>query len=278
MKTRGWKSIVPKVLIYTVLILVVITIIYPFIFMILNSFKAKTEYYSNIFGLPAEIQFKNYKIALERFNVIKLGANSLFITVCSLAINSVITSMAAFGFSKLQFKGSNALQMIIIGCMMIPGQVLMIPVYLIMSKLGLVNTFASVILFYVATAVPFAVFMLTTQCSNIPNSVLEAAEIDGATPFKTYTHIIFPLLKPSLITLVILNFLTFWNELLYAMLFLQTPGTRTLTVEIATSIGKYVSNMPLLVTGLLLNSIPTILIFIFCQKYISKGLVVGAVK
>lgn len=278
MKTYNWKGIIAKVVIYTILIAVVLTIFYPFIFMILNSFKLKSEYYSNIFGLPRSIQFTNYRIAMERFDIFRLGGHSLIVTVSSIIINLLIATMAAFGLSKMPFKGSKTIQMLILGCMMIPGQVLMVPVYLIMSQLGLINTFPSVILYYVATAIPFAVFMLSTQCSNIPNGVLEAAEIDGASPPKIYINIIFPLLKPSIVTLIILNFLSFWNELLYAMLFLQTQSTRTLTVEITTSIGRYTSNMPLLMTGLLLNCIPTIIIFILFQKQIAKGVTAGAVK
>ena len=278
MKTYSWKGLIAKILVYLILIAIVITIFYPFVFMLLNSFKTKSEYYTNIFGLPRAIQFANYKIAMERFDIFRLGWHSLFVTVSSILINTLVATMAAFGLSKLPFRGSKTIQMLILGCMMIPGQVLMVPVYLIMSQIGLINTFASVILYYVATAIPFAVFMLTTQCGNIPNGVLEAAEIDGASPPKIYVNIIFPLLKPSVVTPVILNFLTFWNELLYAMLFLQTESTRTLTVEITTSIGRYTSNMPLLMTGLLINCIPTILIFVIFQKQIAKGVTAGAIK
>lgn len=264
--------------IYLVLICVGVSILYPFVFMILNSFKTKSEYYSNIFGLPERFGIQNYRIALERFDVLRLGFHSLIVTVVSLLLNGAICAMASYGFSKLPFRSSGKMLAAIIGCMMIPGQVLMIPVYMIMSRLGLINHFASAILFNVAMSIPFGTFMLTTQCQNVPNSILEAAEIDGAGPAKSFLSVVVPLLKPAMMTLAILNFLTFWNELLYSMLFLQTQSTRTLTVEIATSIGKYSSNMPLLVTGLLINTIPTVLIFIFCQKYISKGLMTGAVK
>lgn len=265
-------------MIYAVLIGVVISIAYPFLFMLINSFKDKSEYYSNIFGFPRSFQLKNYIIALERFDVFRLGLHSLTVTVFSVIINVTVCTMAAYSFAKLKFKFHNKVLNVIISCMMVPGQVLMIPVYMIMSNLGLINHFASAILFNVAMSVPFGTFMLTAQCQNIPDEIIDAAEIDGASIPQIFRNIICSLLKPAMITLVILNFLTFWNELLYSMLFLQDNQTRTLTVEIATSAGKYSSNMPLMVTGLLINCVPTILIFIFCQKYISKGLMVGAVK
>lgn len=277
-RSKSAKHIIARVIVYAILIAVVISIAYPFIFMVLNSFKTKSEYYSNIFGLPRALNIQNYKIALERFDVLRLGFHSLIVTVCSLLINVTICSMAAYAFAKLKYRFYNKVLGTIIACMMIPGQVLMIPVYMIMSNLGLINNFASAILFNVAMAIPFGTYMLTTQCQNIPDEILDAAEIDGSTVPKTFVSVILPLMKPAVMTLVILNFLQFWNELLYSMLFLQDNRTRTLTVEIATSVGKYSSNMPLMITGLLLNCVPTILIFIFFQKYISKGLMVGAVK
>lgn len=193
-KITNWKKRIIRFFIYVVLIAIVITIIYPFVFMVLNSFKMKSEYYRNIFGMPRAFQFKNYKIAMERFDVVRLGLHSLIVTVCAVAVNVSVCAMGAYAFAKLKFRFHGNVLGMIIGCMMVPSQVLMIPVYLIMAKLGLINNFASAILFYVASSVPFGIYM------------------------------------------------------------------------------------PLQMTGLLINCIPTVLIFIFCQKYISKGLMVGAVK
>ncbi len=272
------KNSVSRVLIYIALIIISITIAYPFFYMVITALKPQSEYFGNIFGLPRQPTMLNFRVAIERFNVLLLGRNSLVVASLSVFFNCTVSAMAAYSFSKLPFKGSKGIMSSIVGCMIIPGQMLMIPVYIIISKAGLINTFTAVILFYVATGIPFAALMLKTQCDNIPDEIIEAAEIDGTGPAKMFFTMVVPFLKPALITLVILNFMGFWNELLYAMLFLQGPAKRTLTVEIATAAGRFMTNVPMKMSGLLLNSIPTILIFIFFQKYISKGLTLGAIK
>lgn len=275
-RKRPWKM--SRILIYIILIALVLSILYPFVYMLLASFKGKSEYYANMFGLPQAPSLLNYRVAFQKFDILRLGKNSLLIAGISVVANCLISSMAAYGFSKLPFFGSPKLLKGIIACMMVPGQMLMIPVYLMMARMGLTNNYLSVILFYVATAIPFGTYMMTAQCRNIPDEVLEAAEIDGGGFGRIYFSVILPFLKPAIITLVILNFMTFWNELLYSMLLLQTPEVRTLTVEIASIIGKYNTNMPLMMTGLLVNCIPTVLVFVFFQKYIVKGLTAGAIK
>jgi len=272
------KNSISKIFIYVTLIIISISIVYPFYYMVITALKHQSEYFGNIFGLPHKLTMLNFRVAIERFNVLLLGRNSLIVVSFSVFFNCAVSSMAAYSFSKLPFKGNKGIMNSILGCMIIPIQMLMIPVYIIISKAGLINTFASTILFYVATGIPFATLMLKIQCDNIPDEIIEAAEIDGTGPAKIFFTMIIPFLKPALITLVILNFMGFWNELLYAMLFLQGPTKRTLTVEIATATGRFMTNIPLKMAGLLLNSIPTVLVFIFLQKYISKGLTLGAIK
>lgn len=277
-KMHRKKLKIVKILIYIVLILLALSILYPFLYMLLASFKGKSEYYTNMFGFPRMPSLLNYRVAFQKFNILRLAKNSLIVAGVSVIGNCLISSMAAYGFSKLPFSGSSKILRGIIACMMVPGQMLIIPVYLMMARTGLANHYLSVILFYIATAIPFGTYMMTAQCRGIPGAILEAAEIDGCGFGRMYMSVILPFLKPSIITLVILNFMTFWNELLYSMLLLQTPEVRTLTVEIASIIGKYNTNMPLMMTGLLVNCIPTILVFLFFQKYIAKGLMAGAIK
>ena len=134
------------------------------------------------------------------------------------------------------------------------------------------------LLYFGATGIPFGTFVLTSQCHTVPDAILDAAEIDGASPVRAYRSIVLPLLRPAITTVAILGFLSCWNDLLYSMLLLQKNSVRTLTVEVATTVSKFSNNMPLLYTGLLLNCIPTVLVFIFFQKYIAQGMVAGAVK
>lgn len=275
---KGKKLGPGQIILFIVLLIVALSCIYPILFMLLSSFKERVEYLKNVFGLPQGLYLKNYVMSFEKFNIPRLTLNSLIVTLSTIAVSTLITSMAAFSFAKLKFRGSGWIFTLVIACMMIPSQVLMIPVYLIMSSLHLINNSLSLILFYVTNSIPFATFMLTVNCRGIPDEMLQSAEIDGAPVPTIYRKIILPMLKPSLITLLILNFLFYWNELMYSMLFLQTETTRTMTVAVVTIVQRYTVNMPLLMTGLMLNCIPVIVVFILFQKYISKGIAVGAIK
>lgn len=265
-------------LMYLLLLSLVVSIFYPFIFMLINSLKVEAEYFSNVFGLPRGLNWSNYRIAWERFNILVCARNSLLVTVGAITIQGLASSMAAYAFSKLRFRGSNKVYAIIIACLMLPGQCLMVPVYQMMSKMRLINNYWSCILYFGATGIPFGTFVITSQCHSVPDELIDAAEIDGASPARMFTSVMLPLLRPAITTVAILGFLSCWNDLLYSMLLLQKNSVRTLTVEVATTVSKYANNMPLLYTGLLLNCIPAVLVFIFFQKYIAQGMIAGAVK
>ena len=169
--------------------------------------------------------------------------------------------------------------MAIVSCMTIPTIILLIPIYQMMSGLKLINNYASLILYFTAEVIPFSLYLLTSNFKEaIPTECIESAKIDGAGLFSLFRHIALPLGKPAIFTLLTLNFLYIWNEFLYSMLFLQTNELRTLTVGVATIIGKRVTDMPLLYAGLFVNTIPVIVVFGISQKYLVKGLTAGAVK
>lgn len=265
-------------LVYLLLLAIVFSIFYPFYFMLINSLKEEAEYFANIFGLPRSVNWSNYRIAWERFNILVCARNSMIVTLGAIVIQGLASSMAAYSFSKLKFRGSPKIYGVILACLMLPGQCLMVPVYQMMSKMGLINSYWSCILYFGATGIPFGTFVLTSQCQSVPDALLDAAEIDGASPPRSFFSILLPLLRPAITTVAILGFLSCWNDLLYSMLLLQKNSVRTLTVEVATTVSKFSNNMPLLYTGLLLNCIPAVLVFMFFQKYIAQGMVAGAIK
>lgn len=152
------------------------------------------------------------------------------------------------------------------------------PIYVIMSKLGLVNTRLSVILVYVATSIAFSTYLLCQNCRDIPDEIMEAARIDGASYPGVYIRIIVPMLRPTMATLAILNFLSYWNEIVYSRLLLQKTQLHTMTLGLLTLNGKYGTNMPLLMSGLIINLIPALMIFMIFNKYLSKGIAMGSGK
>ncbi|MBJ6361490.1 carbohydrate ABC transporter permease [Paenibacillus sp. GCM10012307] len=265
-------------LIFLLMALLACSTLFPILYMILTSLKSRTEYLSNMFGLPHTLFTRNFGMIFDRFNIPLLGMNSLIVAVSAVALSLLITTMAGYGFAKFDFRGSKLLFVLVVACMMVPGQVLIIPVYRLMADFGLINNYLSVILFYTTTSIPFAAFLLTASTRAIPKDLMEAAKIDGAGVLGIYWRVVLPMVMPAVVTLAILNFLGFWNELLYAMLFLQDSSKQTMTVAVATLSGGVRKNYPMLMSGLLLNSVPVIVIFLLFQNQIQKGITMGAVK
>ena len=267
-----------RIVVHIVLLGVAATAIYPFVFMFLSSLKEKSEYYVNLLGLPQNPSFLRYEILFDRFDVGRMLFNSLVVNGTAVFVTMFLATMTAYIFVMFPTKFGNRITDLIISSMMIPSIVLLIPVYYMMAKANLVNNYLSLIIVYIALMMPFSLYFATTGMKSIPDSCIEAAMIDGASVSNIYFKIVLPMVKPVMITLFVVNFLWSWNELLYAMLLLQTNEMRTMTVGVATIIGKHTVNMPMLNAGLLINSLPVIVLFAFTQKYFIKGLTAGAVK
>ncbi len=275
---RKKKLTVSKVLVYLFLIITAVSTIYPVIFMILSSFKDKIDYLKNMFGIPTVWRLNNYKAIFNSFDIKQMLFNSFYVTIVGVVVSLAVTSMAAFSLTKLKYRGRNGIFRLFMFVLMVPGQALMMPIYVIMSKMGLVNTRLSVILVYVATSLAFSTYLLCQNCTDIPDEMIEAARIDGAGYPRVYARIIVPMLRPTMATLAILNFLSYWNEIVYSRLLLQKTNLHTMTLGLLTLNGKYGTNMPLLMSGLIINVIPALLVFIVFNKYLSKGIAMGSGK
>jgi ABC-type glycerol-3-phosphate transport system permease component len=260
------------------LILITATMVFPMYFLTVSAFKVNTEYMVNLFGLPKKLTLINFESLFERYDIVRMTLNTIIVTIGAVCLSTVVNTMAGFIFSKLPYRGSDRIFSVIVACMAVPAVVLMIPVYLFMVKVKLINNYLSLILFYGAMTMPFSLYLVTSNIKLIPNDFFESATIDGAGIFRLYLDIAVPLARPAILTMMSLNFLAYWNELLFAMLLLQTNKLRTLTVGAATAIGTYTSNMPLVMTGLLMNSVPVLAFFIFANRYLVKGLTAGAIK
>ena len=275
---RGLNKIT-KIVIFVIMFLIAMTSIYFLFFMIINSFKTQTDYILSPLALPKEINFSNYETMYKSYNVIKLFANSLIIVSSAIFIDILLCSLAAYAFAKTKFKGKNLIFLFFISMLIIPTQVLMLPLYMMFAKINLINTRISLIIIYSAVAIPFALYFLTTNFRKIPDELMESARIDGASYFRIYWSIILPIAKPALITLFILDFVWIWNELVLGLIFLQSEEIKTMTVAAATILGnRYSFNQPLLLTGLFLSCLPILILYSFAARFIMKGTTAGAVK
>lgn len=272
------KHLISRILIFTALAALAFSFLYPIFFMFINAFKTKNEYRKNAFSLPEHWNFDNYVYMLDQFELLRYFFNTILIAVISIGIMMLLAVFASYAFARLPFKGRGVVYMLVISTMFIPAQVTMIPMYQMFSKMHLINTFAGVILCNIAGGLPGAVLLLTANFRGIPVELIEACKIDGAGYFKVIRHVIMPIGKPTIAINIILSFVGQCNDLFTPMILLQEMDKRTVMVALSSIMSKTSGDQAFQLTGLLLAVIPPLFIYICLQKYLVKGLTVGAIK
>jgi ABC-type glycerol-3-phosphate transport system permease component len=252
--------------------------IYPLLFVAQTAFKTEAAYAADPVGLPAPPTLEYLAQALVAGRVVDYSLNSLLVVGSAVALLVAISSMAGFALARLHIPGRAILLIGIIGLMAVPAAVLMIPLFRTVGQLGLVNTYPGLILTYAALNLPFSIYLVASYVSGLPHEILEAAEVDGASLSRQLRSVVVPMSVPALATIVTLNFLWLWNELLFGLLILQSPDMRTLTVGLATLQGQHTTPIPLLAAGLLLSLGPVLIVFLLSQRNLARGLTAGAVK
>ena len=260
------KKKIGTVAYYVVGILIAILAIIPFLWMVSTSLKARGALMSiPIEWIPKEPTIASYVKVFSKFPFFSTIGNSLFISVTYTFITLISASMAAFAFAKLKFPKADLLLKVFLATMMIPTQVTIIPLFVVMNKMSLINSYASVIL-------------LVQQMRTIPNDYLDAASIDGASTFTVYFKVALPLCAPTLATLSITTFMESWNDYLWPLLMLTDKTKMTLPIALSTLNGQFATEYNVLMAGSLISMIPIILIYCFAQKYFQNGMMAGGIK
>jgi raffinose/stachyose/melibiose transport system permease protein len=253
--------------------------IYPIILVLISSLKSKAELYTNIIGLPKILYLDNFIIAFNKMNYFRSLSNNILILVIALVALTFITTMTGYAISRnMKKKLYVFLYSFFLSGIIIPFQMIMIPLYKFMSVLDLINTYHGVIMVYMATLTPISVFIYTGFIKTVPYELEEAAYIDGCGLFKRYYFIVLPLLKPAIATVVILNSFAIWNDFLMPTLFLNRTNMKTLIVSLYSFIGQYYNDWSLIFSSIFIIIYPILILYIFAQKYIIDGITAGAVK
>jgi ABC-type glycerol-3-phosphate transport system permease component len=274
--TRGGR--LPAVFNQVVLLFFSLLAIYPVYYMVVTAFKTRDNWLHDQFGLPNPITFQNISDALSKGNIPLWFANSLFVTILSLAISTMVSALAAYSIARFRFAGRAFYFNTMIALMVIPPAVLILPLFVLMVDINLINTLTSVIIIYSGLLIPFSIYLLVSFFRGLPPELFDAAAIDGCSNFGTFWQITLPLSTPAMVTLVVVNALFVWNELLIALVFLQSEETKTLMPGLTLFKGHFTVNEPLIMAGTLLATIPMILLYLFGQRLFVEGLVAGAVK
>jgi N-acetylglucosamine transport system permease protein len=270
-------------IIFTVLFAYLIVTVYPALWVGYTSLKSDQEIFLSPFALPSDLHWENYRNAWVGANFSRYFFNSVIVSFVSVAGTIFIGSMAAYALSRFRFPGSKTMFFIFLSGLMIPIQLSMIPLFFQLRDMHLLNTRLGLILFYIATGLPFAIFVLAGFFKSLPASLHEAAQIDGCSEWRIYWDIMLPLSLPGLITVGVFTFLGVWNEYFGAFMFMSGAGSeecRTLPLGLAniTITSQYRSDWGTAFAGLMLVMVPTLLVFIPLQRYLVKGITAGALK
>jgi len=267
------------VLIFLVLLVLSISNLYPLFYMFMNSIKSRTDYFINPFSVwDLILTWDNYLTMISQFKILNLFKNSFIISFFTIILLLSIGVVASYAFSKLNFKGKNILYLLVISTMFIPVQATIIPLYVFFSRLHLVNTYWSVVFIYVGMFIPEVILLMTSGFRGIPDELIEAAKLDGAGYFNILRYVIVPMGRPAIILCVIFYYIVTWNDLFTPMILLQSMDRRTVMVALAALLSRYSGDPTFQFAGLVLASIPAILVYAIFQRYIIMGISLGSTK
>ena len=265
------------VILYGVLGLGLVLTLFPLLWMLSVSFMPATE--ANLFPprlLPDAPTLAHYRDLFSRLHLARYLFNSTLLAVAITLLSLLINSLAGYAFAKFRFAGRDRLFRLLLAALVIPAQVAMLPLFLLLKQLGLINSYWGVIIPGMANI--FGIFLIRQYALSIPDSLLDAARIDGAGEFRIYWSLVLPLCKPILVTLAIFTFLGAWNDFIWPLIILTDQEMYTLPVALANLVGEHVQDTELIMAGAVLTVLPVMVLFLALQKYYIAGLLLGSVK
>lgn len=275
---RQGKNLLSSIPNQVILLFFSLLAIFPVYYMVVTAFKTRPDWLHDQFGLPNPFTLQNITGALQEGEIPLWFGNSLIVTIASLLVSTTVSALAAYAIARFRFRGRAFYFNMMIALMVIPPAVLILPLFVLMVNINLINTLPSVIIIYCGLLIPFSVYLLVSFFRSLPPELFDAAAIDGCNNFDMFWRISLPLSTPALVTLVVVNALFVWNELLIALVFLQDQSRKTLMPGLTLFKGHFTVNEPLIMAGTLIATIPMILLYLFGQRLFVEGLVAGAVK
>jgi ABC-type glycerol-3-phosphate transport system permease component len=261
-----------------VLIAMVVVSLYPAWFVIQTALKTNEDYTLSPTGLPTSPTLENLRSVLFDLPVPRWALNSAGVTVASVSITTVVALLAAYAIVFSTMRGREVLMSANLALMVVPPVALLLPMFVLMVNIGLINTLPSVIVFYAGLMLPFSVFFFVNFFRQFPRELIEAATVDGASPLTTLRRIVLPISAVATFTLVIVNAIWAWNELLIALVFLQDENQRTLMAGLTLFQGRYATNQPLVLAGVFVSILPVLAVYLAGQRFFVRGMTAGIGK
>lgn len=268
-----------KISSYNILVLIAITQLFPLYWLITFSLKSNIEIFGqNVIGLPQEWRFQNYIQAFTTGGIFRYFINSVFYSAVTVFVTGLSSAMAAYALTRMQWKLRTIVFAIFTLGIMIPTQAALLPLFQVLDKLGLKGGYLGLLIPYVVFAIPMSIMILSGFYKGIPKEMEEAAYMDGCGVFRCFATIMIPIIKPALATASIFTFLGTWNELMFANTLVDSDKYRTLPVGIMSFAGQYSTDWGLIGAGMVIATLPTILIYFVLSNQVQESLVAGAVK
>ncbi|MEE1481817.1 MAG: carbohydrate ABC transporter permease [Agathobacter rectalis] len=272
-KKKKIGAVIGEIIMLTFCVLMLV----PFYYLVVNTFKSPQEMSSSPLALPTHFTLDNYKKAFASMDFARSFTNSLIITVISVTLIVLLGAMAAYPIARRKHKMYKGILLYFLLGYMVPAQTIMIPLYLLLQKIHLLNNIVGLILVY-ASWCNFALFLYQGFFKNLPEDVEEAAMIDGCTPWQSFWKIVFPMLKPITTTIVIFEVMWVWNDFLYPYLFLSSNKAFTLVMQVYKGVGQFSNDWAMMLSTMVLVLVPVVIFYLIMQKNIVAGITSGAVK
>jgi len=271
------RRALPTLLLHVLLVIGAILTLAPLVWMVSASLMPSGD--ANTFPppfFPRRVTFQHYADLLTRLNLARSFFNSVLITVLATVGSVIVVSMAGYAFAKLRFRGRDPLFRSLSLALVVPAQVGMLPLFLLLRELGLVNTYAGAIIPYLASV--FGIFMVRQYVLSLPDELLDAARVDGAGEWRIFWAIVVPVIRPILVTLAAFTFLSAWNDFMWPLIILTDGAKYTLPVALANLSGEHVQDTELMMAGSVITTLPALLVFLAFQRIYVRGILAGSLK
>ncbi len=270
------KSQIPLLVL---LFLVACIQLYPLLWLLLFSFKSNNDIFGyNVAGLPTVWHWENYSNAVLSGGIARYFMNSIFYTFITIIAAGILSAMSAYAISRMNWKLRGSTYILFTLGIMIPLQAVLLPLFLILDKLKILNTTLALLIPYISFAIPMSIIILCGFYNSIPRDIEEAAYLDGCSVYQVFFRIILPVVRSAIATVSIFTFLGTWNELMFANTFVNTSALRTLPVGIMSFVGEFSTNWGAIGAGMVIATLPTIVIYFFLSDQVQSSIVAGAVK
>jgi len=275
---RRQGPVLPVALAQLLLAANALLVVLPMVFMVLSSLKTTREIFRDPFGFPATLRWDNYAQLWSAAHFAVYFRNSVVVTVLSMALLLVTGTPAAYALGRYAFRGNDLIFLYFLSGIMVPIRLAVIPLFIMMRDLRLLDTFGSLVLVYAASGLPSTVFILTGFFRSLPQDLDNAARIDGAGELGILWRVLLPLVRPALAIVTVYNIIPIWNDFFFPLVFIHADALKTLPLGLTVFFGEYQTNWALLFAGLTLAAAPVLLLYIVLSQQFIKGLTAGAIK